>query len=681
MAALFFRENTTMKWGHRWAVVIGLALLAALAGARTAQGREEWYRGLDLEPAAQADLILVARVAEIGEQKMVYGGKTERVSVQLTFTPVRTLKGVFTRDALLLTTDDLGGFDEPSSIEKGQLRLLLLGRNGRGYANANRRGTLDQSVPPLVDQNDPLLDTVKVLIAVGQQHDREKRVALLVDGLRGAKGASAVPLLIALSRRRLLAAQTKGAPAAVMSHLADDSPAVREAAAGELRALLAIDYLDQKGLRESAVSALAELLGRDDLPLDVRLTALQGLGAAGAPALANAASAAQLKIDRPRDTFAERGAVLSAVGELKAVAQRGAVAALLEALPLDAPSDVQWAAGLALVRLDSAPAQKQLLSRLRKKSALGIDVTSDTILLAELPKESAAAALLDVNKLDLLHGEKLAFAQVAAKAADPRLVPALAAMLNPRRPDLRWQAIDALRKIDTDAAANAVLPHLKEEEDLGRKLVLAAFLGRHGLRDGYPYAMEHLSEPGLVEEAVAALAAIRDPRTVPVLRDILKTSNDTTWNSAAIRALGALGEKEFAPQFLEIVQDLKDPLAPAALIALGDLGETKALPKVREGLVSRNEHIALTSARAAGKLLALPGVKADELRDQLAVLFADPDAGEGLRRVALETLVKVNDPRLDKALRTAVRDASLEHTALLARTEQLLAERKVKLAG
>ena len=127
------------------------------------------------------------------------------------------------------------------------------------------------------------------------------------------------------------------------------------------------------------------------------------------------------------------------------------------------------------------------------------------------------------------------------------------------------------------------------------------------------------------------------------------------------------------------MQDLKNPLAPAALIALGDLGETKALPKVREGLASRNEHIAYTSARAAGKLLAVPGVKADDLRDQLAALFADPDAGEGLRLAALETLVKVNDPRLDKALRTAVRDAGQEGTSLMARTEQLLAERKVKL--
>jgi hypothetical protein len=140
-----------------------------------------------------------------------------------------------------------------------------------------------------------------------------------------------------------------------------------------------------------------------------------------------------------------------------------------------------------------------------------------------------------------------------------------------------------------------------------------------------------------------------------------------------------LGEKEFAGQFLEIVQDLKNPLAPAALVALGDLAEAKALPKVRDGLGSRNQSVAYASARAAGKLLALPGVKADDLRDQLAALFADADASEWLRLAALDTLVKVKDPRLDKALRAAVRDAGLEGTSLMARTEQLLTEHKVKL--
>ncbi len=656
------------------------ALLAVLLFPEAARARAEWYRGLDLEPAVSSSyLILVARVSEVSEVKTVSGGKAEYTTQQIKFQPVRVLKGVFARDELQLTTNDLGGFDESTTLERGQLRLLLLGRSGQGYANDNRQDTLDRSVPPLAGENDPLLGSIKVLIGLSQQHDRGKKVALMLDGLRDAKGAGAVPLLIALKRRALFAAQTPGVPAAVARLLADDSSAVREAAVGALHALLEADYLEQKELGEVAAAALATLLEKPDVDLALRVLALDALGATGVPALANPAAAAQLKLDKPRDTFAERAAVVRAVGRLRLKDQRDAVAALLEGLPLDAPSELQAAAVATLTQLDADQAAKLLTKRLKKKVTLGLTVEAEIFEIAELPRALAAPALLDVLKSYLGQSEKFAFTQAAFRVADARLVPALAGMLSPRRPQLRATAFLALRKINTEEAARAMLLHLKEETDLYRKLEIAEFLGRHGMRDGYPYAMEHLSEPGLVEEAVFALAAMRDPRAVPVLRDILKTSNDTSWNSVAIRALGALGEKEFAESFLEMVQDLKNPLAPAALVALGDLGEVKALPKVREGLASRNARIAFASARAAAKLLAVKDVKADDLRDQLAALFADADAEAGLRLAALNALVAVNDPRLEKALKAAIRDSGLENSELMARTERLLRDRKVKL--
>jgi hypothetical protein len=85
------------------------------------------------------------------------------------------------------------------------------------------------------------------------------------------------------------------------------------------------------------------------------------------------------------------------------------------------------------------------------------------------------------------------------------------------------------------------------------------------------------------------------------------------------------------------------------------------------------------SARAAGNLAGLPGVKADAVRDQLAGLLADPQAPQEARAVALDSLVALNDPRLDGALAQAVRDAGLEESDLLSHIEQLLRERKVKL--
>jgi len=236
-------------------------------------------------------------------------------------------------------------------------------------------------------------------------------------------------------------------------------------------------------------------------------------------------------------------------------------------------------------------------------------------------------------------------------------------------------------KIDTDEAARTLQPHLREETDLLRKLQIAEFLGRHGIRDGYPYVIEHMSEPDLREQAIAALAAIREPRATRELRQIFATSNDVAWASAAVRASGRLGAVELVPQFLELAGNAKNPLATSALIALGDLREPQAITIARAGFASRSAEMLTASARASRNLVTLPGAKADDLRDQLALLLTDASAPPEARAAALDSLAALNDPRLDHALAQAVRDAGLEGSDLLGRIEKLLRERKVRLAS
>lgn len=96
-------------------------------------------------------------------------------------------------------------------------------------------------------------------------------------------------------------------------------------------------------------------------------------------------------------------------------------------------------------------------------------------------------------------------------------------------------------------------------------------------------------------------------------------------------------------------------------------------------LTSRGAELLTAGARAAGQLAALPGVRADDVRDQLALLLSDPGAPLEARAAALDSLVVINDPRLDSALSQAARDAGLEGGELLNKIEQLLRERKIKL--
>jgi len=115
------------------------------------------------------------------------------------------------------------------------------------------------------------------------------------------------------------------------------------------------------------------------------------------------------------------------------------------------------------------------------------------------------------------------------------------------------------------------------------------------------------------------------------------------------------------------------------LIALADLGEVKVLEKAREGLGSRNDSLVTASARAAGKLLARPGVNNADLRAKLVALLGDADASAISRTAALDALLALKDERLNGVLAKVVREANLEGSDLQSRVERLMTERKVGL--
>jgi len=645
--------------------------------------RDEWFRGLDLESGvSQASLIMVARVTEVTETKLTLGGKVEQSLQQFRFEPLQTLKGVFSRDFLLLNSNDLGGHQfglATRQIKKGQLRMLILGRSREGYAVQRTASSLDQAMPPLQDTNDPLVEAVRVLLTVTESRDRARKVTVVTNGLRSSKGPASVSLLASLQRRSILAAQTAQTAPVVIRHLGDPSPSVREMAAKALQSFLEADYLNQPSFRSQVVEGLANALERMDADTAPRVATFEALGAGGVQAASNGLIGTQLQLTLVKNTLAERAAQWRATGGLKLHGQRNTLLTQLDALPLDVPSEIEQAAERSLGQLDPEECARSLVVRIKRKAAAGLSKFVEIQSLGELSTPTTVPRLVEVFKLPLDWIELMSFASACEKVPDPRLVPLLTNLLDPDEPQLRSQGIEALEKIDTDSAAQAVQPHLLEEPSLLRKLELAEFLGRHGIRDGYPFAIEHMSEPSLREQAVSALAAIREPRAAEELRRILQTSHDFAWNSAAVLALGRLGEKNLAPQFFDMIQDLKNPMAPAALVALGDLKERKAMDKALEGLGSRNPEVVAASARAAGKLLALSEADGQPARSQLAALLADRDGALEARTEALKALVALSDPGLDNALSTAVRDGHLEDSGLIKQIEKEIRDRKVRL--
>src|SRR6266849_1917227 len=171
-------------------------LFLLLTGPTKSSAHDEWFRGLDLEPAlSEASLVLVARVVDVSRTGITVGGKGERTLLQFKFVPVLTLKGVFSRESLSLTSDDIGiQFRYAASLDPGELRLLILGRSSQGYAIQRQPSSLEQTVPLLRDSNDGLLETVKVLLAVNASRDRPRKVVVLLEGLRKQRGPSVIPL-------------------------------------------------------------------------------------------------------------------------------------------------------------------------------------------------------------------------------------------------------------------------------------------------------------------------------------------------------------------------------------------------------------------------------------------------------------------------------------------------------
>src|SRR6202040_4242043 len=144
---------TRLCFTNRQSVPIAACLLLFfLVGPTRSLAHDEWYRGLDLESAlADSSLVLVGRVTDVSETKLGVGGKGERSLLQYKFEPVLALKGVFSRESLLLTSDDLGiqQFTDAAPIEAQQLRLLILARSFAGYAVHREAVSFDQAIPRL----------------------------------------------------------------------------------------------------------------------------------------------------------------------------------------------------------------------------------------------------------------------------------------------------------------------------------------------------------------------------------------------------------------------------------------------------------------------------------------------------------------------------------------------------
>src|ERR1700730_2563242 len=129
------RRRRTMKAKYRPVnrlarpIVCICFLFVLLAWPAKSVAHDEWVRGLDLEsPLGEARLVVAGRGGDVSRTGIRVGGKGALTLLQFKFVPVLPLKGVFSRESLSLTSDDLGiqGFSDAAPLEPGHVRLLVL---------------------------------------------------------------------------------------------------------------------------------------------------------------------------------------------------------------------------------------------------------------------------------------------------------------------------------------------------------------------------------------------------------------------------------------------------------------------------------------------------------------------------------------------------------------------------
>ena len=184
-----------------------------------------------------------------------------------------------------------------------------------------------------------------------------------------------------------------------------------------------------------------------------RVALIDALGSSGAKCQPRPRRHRLVQDRRPSPTtLAETAARLRALASLVPSDQKDAVARASRPCR-STPARAASAAGKALVKIDPKAAGPLISARLAAKHAAGLGAEQEIYLLATLPAQLATPELLKAWGQPLNSPESLAFAYACSAVADPRLVSAVATLLDPRQPQIRYFAIEALRRIDSDEAA------------------------------------------------------------------------------------------------------------------------------------------------------------------------------------------------------------------------------------
>jgi len=233
--------------------------------------------------------------------------------------------------------------------------------------------------------------------------------------------------------------------------------------------------------------------------------------------------------------------------------------------------------------------------------------------------------------------------------------------------ELGKEARDQLNRVLVFLGGNVarrMMLRLAEEGEAALRKILADALIRQGV-NAVPVLIEHLRDDRwyVVRNAVAILGEIRSTRSVPHLQPLLGHL-DIRVKREAIRALTRIGGDESVSILLRIVTDGDSDLRPYAMLSLGAMKNTAAVPTLLQIIGQRDPWVKMAeikkeAIRALGEIgstEALPPLIALLKRRKLwrRSIYND------LRATAAIALGDIGNNAAAEALKAATEDGSAE---------------------
>jgi HEAT repeat protein len=220
--------------------------------------------------------------------------------------------------------------------------------------------------------------------------------------------------------------------------------------------------------------------------------------------------------------------------------------------------------------------------------------------LAERARDAVRKA---VGRARLQGANSAPLAAVMGNLGGPDALARLKTALGSQDPSLRRQAVAGVAKLGGTEAADLVTFFLADE-NLDVQVTAAGALGSLRDREGRPVGSDALlaalrSGPPAVQAAAArALGETGDSRAEPALRERVR-GDDPAVALAALEALGQLGSPDLDDLLVEALSSPDEEVVKQALIAMGDLGSERAVERIAIAL----EHPGWDVRRLAADLL------------------------------------------------------------------------------